>query len=213
MEVFFDLDGTLTDSAPGITRCLQHALIELGRPVLALDALTRFIGVPLQQVFAELLQTDDRQRLARAVGLYRERFATTGMFENSVYANVTAGLMGLRGDGHRLWLVTSKPKVFAEKILDYFDLSRHFERVYGSELSGVNTEKADLIRDLLFRERLLASDACMVGDRAQDICGARANAVHAVAVTWGYGTLAELQNAHPDRIVTSMRELCEYLRR
>lgn len=208
MNIFFDLDGTLTDPGVGITRCIQHALEGLGLPVPEAESLRRCVGPPLQNSFAELLGTRDDALVAEAIRLYRERFVTAGMFENSVYAGVPAALEVLRRDGHRLWVVTSKPHVFARQIVEHFGLSAFFERVYGSELSGENSDKGRLIRVALTQEELSPGQVCMVGDRAVDIEGARSNGVGAIGVLWGYGSREELIAAAPDRLVASMAELC-----
>ena len=208
MNVFFDLDGTLTDPGLGITRCLQHALGVLGRDVPPAGALRGFVGPPLHESFAELLQTRDRTTLDRAVGLYRERFVAAGMFENELYPGIPEGLRSLSEDGHRLWVVTSKPAVYAERIVDHFGLRRWIRGVHGSELSGDNADKRDLIRNALDAERLAGRETWMVGDRRHDIRGARANGVPSIAVLWGYGTPDELRAAGPDHVVGSVPELC-----
>lgn len=212
MNILFDLDGTLTDPVLGITRCIQHALVELGRPAPDLEGLRRCVGPPLQDSFAELLETGDETLVAEAIRLYRERFKPVGMFENSVYPDVPEGLETLRGLGHRLWVVTSKPHVFALEIVRHFGLDGFFERVHGSELSGVNADKGDLIRHVLAEEAILPERAWMVGDRMHDVVGARRNGVEAIGVLWGYGSEEELRAAAPRRIVASMAELCEVLR-
>lgn len=212
MEIFFDLDGTLTDPVLGITRCIQHALVRLGRSAPELDSLRRCVGPPLQESFAELLETGDEELLARAIALYRERFKPVGMFENSVYPDVPGGLETLRGQGHRLWVVTSKPRVFAEEIVLHFGLGEFFAKVHGSELSGENSDKGDLIRHVLSTEKILPGEAWMVGDRMHDVLGARRNGIEAIGVLWGYGTEEELRAAAPRKIVASMAELCEVIR-
>ena len=151
--------------------------------------------------------------MAEAVRLYRERFVPLGMFENSVYPDVPSGLETLRRAGHRLWVVTSKPHVYARRIVEHFGLSGHFEKVYGAELSGKDSEKAQLIREVLVEEAISPEEATMVGDRALDVLGARANGVAAIAVLWGYGSEEELRAAAPDSIVASMPELCEQIER
>jgi phosphoglycolate phosphatase len=213
MNLLFDLDGTLTDPGIGITRCLQHALASLGRPVPSTELLRRYIGPPLQGTFAELLETEEEARVAEAVRLYRERFVATGMFENSVYPEIPDGLETLQREGHRMWVATSKPHVYAREIVRHFGLDGFFEGVYGSELSGVNAEKGALIREILVQEGLDPRETWMVGDRSYDIAGARANGIRAVAVLWGYGSPEELNAAGPDRIVASIAELCEHVRR
>lgn len=211
MNLFFDLDGTLTDPGPGITRCVEHALVSLGRPVPEAESLRRFVGPPLQQSFAEILETPEE--VAEAIRLYRKRFAPVGLYENSVYPDVPQGLAALKRAGHRMWVVTSKPHVFARRIVEHFGLSGLFEEVYGSELSGENADKTDLLREVLAREALRPEDACMIGDRALDVLAARAHGVEAVAVLWGYGSREELAAAAPDRVVASMLELCEHIGR
>jgi phosphoglycolate phosphatase len=208
LNILFDLDGTLTDSAVGITRCLQHALTRLGREVPAASALRRFVGPPLAETFAELLETRDAAVVDGAVRLYRERFQDTGMFENEVYPGIREGLESLSANGHRMWVVTSKPTVYANRIVDHFGLRRWIQDVHGSELSGIDAEKRRLIRRALDRSGLAVLETCVVGDRVHDVRGARANGVKCIAVLWGYGSAEELQRAAPDHLVSTMSELC-----
>jgi phosphoglycolate phosphatase len=116
LDLLFDLDGTLTDPAAGITACIQHALARLGwEKSPERRALRRYIGPPLRQSFAEILGTNEGTIIERAVAAYRERFAETGIYENDVYPDVAGGLVRLKGDGHRLWVATSKPEIFARR--------------------------------------------------------------------------------------------------
>jgi phosphoglycolate phosphatase len=211
MNILFDMDGTLTDSCEGITRCIEHALVRLGRTAPSLEGLRRFVGPPLHETFAELLDTPDPTRIDEAVTLYRERFVATGMFENSVYPGVPRTLEALKREGRRMWVVTSKPTVYAERIVRHFELDRWLERVYGSEMSGENGDKRRLIREVLSREGLAPGDSWMVGDRMHDIRGARDNGVRSVGVLWGYGSEDELRDARPDGLVASMPDLCAFL--
>lgn len=213
MELFFDLDGTLTDPAAGITLCLQHAVVRMGGQPPPTHELTRFIGPPLRATFCELLATDNAALLDTAIGHYRERFAAVGMFENAVYDGVPATLDALRDDGHRLWLVTSKPQVYARTIVDHFRLDHHFVELYGSELSGERTDKAELIAYVLDRHRLARECVWMIGDRAHDITGGRHNRVRTMGVLWGYGSEDELRAAGPDAVVASMQELRQRVNR
>jgi len=211
VDVVFDLDGTLTDPVVGITRCIQHALAALGESTPPSSTLARFVGPPLRGTFATLLGTEDEEILSKAIRLYRERFEAVGMLENAPYPDVPGMLEALRRRSHRLWVATSKPEIYAKQILEHFGLDRSFERIYGSELSGHNSDKADLLRCLLRTEDLVPASVCMVGDRAQDVLAAHENGVTAVAVLWGYGTMDELEAAAPHKIVRSAAELCEYL--
>jgi phosphoglycolate phosphatase len=210
MNLFFDLDGTLTDPGSGISRCIQHALAALDRPVPSAADLAWCIGPPLRDSFAQLLDTPDPASIERALALYRERFVAIGMFENAVYPGVRVGLERLSDSGHRLWVVTSKPHVYARRILDHFDLRRRFVGVHGAELSGERSDKPSLVRHALAVERC-DTPPVMVGDRRHDVEGARANGLEAVGVLWGYGGRAELEAAGADACVSSMPELVAWV--
>jgi phosphoglycolate phosphatase len=207
MNMLFDLDGTLTDSRPGILESMRYALRALGIDPPADDALERLIGPPTHDAFRELLGSDDVRLIERAISKYRERFSSIGMFENSVYAGVHDGLVRLASASIKMWVVTSKPKVYADKIVDHFDLRRLFIDVYGSQLSGELGQKGDLIEHVLRAERLNPDETWMIGDRKHDVIGARANGVHAVGVLWGYGSREELIRAGADSVFASMSEL------
>src|SRR4051812_2242458 len=187
-DLLFDLDGALTDPVVGITRSIQHALVTLGRAPPASEELARFVGPPLRHTFAELLASDDGALLSTAIAHYRERFSVVGLFENAVYPHVPEALARLGREGHRLWVVTSKPHVYAQRIVEHFALGHHFGAVYGSELDGRNIDKSDLIRVVIGEEKLVATRTWMIGDRALDVQGGRANGVHTAAVAWGYGS-------------------------
>jgi phosphoglycolate phosphatase len=195
MTIFFDLDGTLTDSAPGITRCLTHAFGALGVPAPHADELRRCIGPPLDHTFRRLLSPCDDALVARAIALYRERFRTRGMYENAVYAGIPEALTALRNAGERLFVVTAKPERFAREIVRHFALGEFFEAVYGPSEDGVLHDKAELIAHVLRTERLAAERVTMIGDRAHDVLGARACGAAAIGALWGYGSHAELADA------------------
>jgi phosphoglycolate phosphatase len=207
MHLFFDLDGTLTDSRPGILKSMRHALETLGLPVPADEALIHFIGPPTQDAFRELLSSSDPELNARAIAVYRERFVRLGMFENSVYPGVVAGLTALREAGFPLLVVTSKPEVFANQIIDHFELRQFFGHVYGSELSGERGNKGDLIAHVLASEGLASEKCWMIGDRLHDMRGAKLNSLRAAGVLWGYGSQDELTQAGADAIFADMPEL------
>ena len=206
MNLLFDLDGTLTDSRPGIISSMRHALGVLGLPVPEEHALLRFIGPPTHDAFRELLSSSDPALNARAIGIYRERYAKLGLFENSVYPGVAEGLSALGQAGAKLYVCTSKPEVFANQIIDHFELRRHFEHVYGSELNGERSNKGDLIAHVLNQEGL-TNEAWMIGDRLHDIRGAKLNALRSAGVLWGYGSREELAEAGADALFSSMPEL------
>jgi phosphoglycolate phosphatase len=206
-SLFFDLDGTLTDPRDGITRCVRYALDGLQVPAPTDGELTRWVGPPLHDSFRDLLGPDRDDLIARALSLYRERFGTVGMFENALYPGVFEGLDALAEAGKRLFVVTSKPTYFARPILQHFDLSRFFSGVYGSELSGERSDKADLISHVLRTEGIQPNDALMIGDRAHDIRGARQNDVKGIGALWGYGGREELTEAGANHVYASVSEM------
>lgn len=206
-SLFFDLDGTLTDPREGIVGCLRHALRELGVVAPGDDELARLIGPPLHVSLQQLLAPDQVHLVPQALELYRERFNTTGMFQNKVYLGIPEGLRALRDAGWRLSVVTSKPHAFAVPILDHFALSQYFASVYGSELSGERSDKGALIAHALANEGIAAEQAIMIGDRALDILGARANGVPSRGVLWGYGARRELVDAGADGLYETVSEL------
>jgi phosphoglycolate phosphatase len=207
-HLFFDLDGTLTDPAAGIIASLQHALRAMEVPGWSDAELRRFIGPPLREAFHELLATDSAELVERAVVHFRERFGTKGLYENELYAGIPEALGELQAEGFQLCLVTSKAHVYASRILEHFGLADRFAGVYGAELSGERSAKAELIAHALQRERIEASTACMIGDRKHDIEGAKAHqGVLTVGVLWGYGTRDELEGAGADVVVASIAEL------
>jgi len=173
--------------------------------------LERFIGPPLRDGFRELLGEPTQARVARAVELYRQRFATVGMFENRVYDGIPECLESLARTGRRLYVATSKPTVFAARILEHFGLARYFHGVLGCELDGRRSAKREVIADLLAGERIPVSAAVMVGDRRHDIEGARANLLVAVGVSWGFGGRGELETAAADAVVDTPGELAARL--
>lgn len=209
MNLLFDLDGTLTDPALGITRCLAHACERVGVPVPPQEQLARYIGPPLHQTFRQLLDTQDDALVGSAVAAYRERFTTIGLYENTLIDAVPAVLERLQTSGHRLWVATSKPHVYANRIIDHFNLRPFFLKVYGAELDGTRAGKADLLRHLLDTEALQSSDTLMIGDREHDVLGARAVGVRTIAVRWGYGSIDELTAARPGWLVEHPHELAD----
>jgi phosphoglycolate phosphatase len=192
MNVLFDLDGTLTDPKEGIVACFKHALMTLGCEVPNDSQLARLIGPPLRKSLSALVGPNNQAQVEEAVTMYRARFTEKGMFENSLYPGIRDALNQLRGRGLSLFVATSKPRMFAERIIDYFGLGRFFRAVYGSELNGANADKGDLIAHILRAESLSRSETIMVGDRAHDILGARVNGLFPVGVLWGYGSREEL---------------------
>jgi phosphoglycolate phosphatase len=207
MHLIFDLDGTLTDPREGITRSYIHALEQLGLAAPLAQDLERYIGPDLRQVLAELLATKDAERIEHAVRLYRERFGTVGLFENELYPEVHATLQVLGESGFVHWLCTSKPRVYAERILEHFELSRYFRGVYGTELGGAFSDKAELLAHLLDREQIAPERAIMIGDRMCDVRAAQLNGTHCIGVLYGFGTSSELLEAGAIATCEQFRQL------
>ena len=139
--------------------------------------------------------------------LYRERFGEIGLFENEVYAGIPEALAALTAAGDRLFVATSKPTVYAERIIDHFGLTAHFECVFGSELDGTRTEKSDLLGWIIAHNDLAASETIMIGDRRHDIAGARHNGLRSIGVLYGFGAREELVAAGADRLCTQPDDL------
>lgn len=211
VHLLFDLDGTLADSRPGIIASLRYALGALGMTAPPDTELLRFIGPPTHDAFRELLGSSDPALLERAIGYYRDRYSTVGLFESAVYPGVREGLAALGAAGVSSFVVTSKPHIYAEIMIEHFGLATFFAKVYGSELSGERGNKGDLIAYVLSAEgqgmRLRPDETWMIGDRKHDVLGARRNGVHAAGVLWGYGSREELAAAGAEHFFASMGEI------
>src|SRR5882757_9954671 len=192
--IYFDLDGTLTDPKPGITRSIQYALQKLDHPTIPTeDELTWCIGPPLRASFVRLLGGD--HAADRAISLYRERFSDIGLFENAIYDGIGEVLAALGKSGHRMFVATSKPHVLADRIIDHFGLRDHFEYVFGSELDGTRADKSDLLEYALKTKSVDPSRAIMIGDGSHDMVGAGNNGMKGIGVLYGYGSKDELIGA------------------
>ena len=206
--IYFDLDGTLTDPKPGITRSIQYALGKLDRPVPPEDALSWCIGPPLLPSLKKLLGDDELAK--RALLLYRERYSDVGLFENHVYSGIEDVLSVLSGAGRRLFVATSKPGVFADRILAHFKMTAYFERVFGSELDGRRSDKSELLSHALQATGVDPGQAIMIGDRMHDMIGARNNGMTAIGVLYGYGDRQELTEAGAHHLCATPLGLLEH---
>lgn len=213
--VLFDLDGTLTDPKEGITKSVAYALEAYGIHVEDLDSLCKFIGPPLKDSFVKFYGFSEEQGY-EAVEKYREYFRPHGVYENKVYAGVDKLLAELKASGKMIILATSKPTVFANTILEHFDLMKYFDVVCGSELDGSRVKKGDVITYAL--EQVAEKDtgfdkskAVMIGDREHDILGAKENGLDSIGVLYGYGDRAEHEAAGADYIVETVEELIKTL--
>ncbi|MCH7336291.1 HAD-IA family hydrolase [Acinetobacter sp. NIPH 2699] len=208
-NILIDLDGTLTDPKAGIHGSIRFALEQLGQPLADEFDLDWTIGPPLKASLAKLLNTQDDALAEQALAAYRERFSVIGLFENKVYPTVAETLQQLQAQGYGLFLATAKPTIYAKQILVHFNLDQYFTEMYGSELTGERTNKADLIAYILEKEQLDAQQCIMVGDRQYDVIGARAHGIETIAVNYGYGTVEELAQAQPIVQISQFNELIE----
>ena len=207
--ILFDLDGTLTDPKEGITKSVQYALSHFAIEEVDLNNLTRFIGPPLKQSFMEYYGFDEDTCL-RAIEKYRERFSTVGIFENGVYDGIKDMLNQLTQMGKLLAVATSKPQVYAERILEKYDLKQYFKVIVGSELDGTRSNKADVIEEVFKQLKITSQEkieTIMVGDRKHDILGAKACGIHSIGVEFGYAEVNELNLSGAEYIVDSVDEL------
>jgi phosphoglycolate phosphatase len=203
----FDLDGTLSDPREGITRSIAYALerLEIEPPPLA--ELEFAIGPPLRPSLARLIGTDSREAVEIALAHYRERFADVGLFENRLYDGIAEALEALRASGATLVVATSKPAVYARRIVEHFGLGRHFADVHGCELDGTREDKRDLIAHILPHHGFAAARAVMIGDRGADMRAARHHGLGALGALWGFGTRDELADHGAHALCESPREL------
>lgn len=209
--VLFDLDGTLTDPKEGITGCVQHALKCMDIEPPEKDELLDFIGPPLVDSFIRRFGMT-QEEAEFALGKYRERFSTVGMFENRVYDGVPEMLETLKNAGFTLAVASLKPLVFVEKILEKFELRQYFSAVAGSDLEGTKHTKKQIIDDALSAlPKVSPTEIVMVGDRYQDIEGAKEAGIYSVGVKYGYAQPGELENADADFIANTPAEVAEII--
>lgn len=210
-NVLFDLDGTLTDPAEGITNALMHAQRRLGMAVSPREALYVFIGPPLIETFMSewgLTRAESEQALV----YYREHFSTKGLFENVPYEGIGQALAELKEAGLRLFVATSKPEPLSLRILEHFDLLPYFEAVAGSTMDEQRTKKGEVIAYALQTFHLDPAETVMVGDRKHDVIGARENGLPCLGVLYGYGSREELTAAGAAALAADVGELVAWLK-
>lgn len=205
--VLFDLDGTLSDSAPGILAALRHAFAENGVPQL--DPLTEqaLLGPPFYESLPPLIGGADR--LPAIIQSYRAHYRAGGMYDTRAYAGIVDVVAAAHASGLRLAVATSKPEAYAEPIVEHLGLASYFETVGGDELDGSLGTKALVIDKVL--ERLGRPDPAtivMVGDRSHDVAGAREHGIACIGAGWGYGLPGELVGARAALVCAEPRELC-----
>lgn len=206
-SILFDLDGTLTDAAPGITNSIKYALSKFGIHETDDKKLRKFLGPPLISSFMEFYGFS-KEKAQKAVEYYREYFVPHGIFENEVYSGIPELLQKLKADGKTLIIATSKPEAFAIQIAEHFEIDSYFDLIAGSNLDNTRCKKAQVIEYALetlgIRDR---AHAVMIGDREHDIKGAKETGLKSIGVLYGYASPGELENAGADFTANSPDEL------
>lgn len=211
----FDLDGTVTDSGPGIVNSIRYALAKYGLPIPSEDVLRTFIGPPLKEQFQAVCGLTEEESI-RMVEAYREYYTDKGIFENSVYKGVPGMLEKLQNAGVRLLMATAKPEHFAKQIAEHFDFAKYFEFIGGACMDGRRTDKYEVIEYVLASCGISMEDrksAVMVGDRSHDMIGAGKAGLHRLGVLYGYGSLEELEEAGAEMIAAAPVDVCDMLLR
>lgn len=191
--ILFDLDGTLIDPWEGIFHSVEYTLQKMGCPVPQAQDLLWIIGPPIRDNMGKLLNTDDPVTINRSIELFRERFGTLGLYENTLYDGVVEMLSSLKKQGINTYIATSKPQAYAFRILERHGLTHFFNSIYGSEMDGTHSDKVELIAYILEKEKFPPQHALMIGDRMFDIAGGKQNGLFAGGVTYGYGNEEELK--------------------
>lgn len=202
--ILFDLDGTLTDSGEGIINCASLALERFGISVPDRKTMGVFVGPPLHDTFVKFGVPEDQ--VDEAVKIFRSRYFTVGKFENFPYPGIPELLQTLKSHGHKLLIATSKPETLALEITAHFDLAQYFDRICGASLDRSRITKEDVIEYLLSLEAS-TENAIMVGDTAFDVIGAAAHGIPTIGVSWGYGSVAEMENAGAKCVVHTAEDL------
>ena len=203
--ILLDLDGTITDSSEGITKSVQYALEKMGVTESNQDILKRYIGPPLNESFTKFHGLNDEDSL-KAVAYYRERYAITGIYENKLFNGITELLSGLKKEGYTVALATCKPEIYVPTILKHFNIEKYFDIAVGSELEGgKRRHKDDVIEEVLSqimkKNNIQSSDiisvkadAIMIGDRKDDILGAKDTGIESIGLRYGFAEKDELEN-------------------
>lgn len=211
--ILFDLDGTLTESGPGIINSVSYALGKLGLSVDNKEELKKFIGPPLTDSLMEFYGLSE-EAAEQGVAYYREYYTDKGIFENSVYNDIPETLERLQSAGKILAVATSKPEIFAKKIAAYFSIDKYFAFICGATMDDSRVGKADVIRytlESLNIDKMDYKKVLMVGDRKHDILGAKENGIASMGVLYGYGERKELEMAGADYIVSLPSDIAEHI--
>lgn len=220
--ILLDLDGTLTDSSEGITKSVQYALEKMGITENDMAVLKRYIGPPLNESFTRFHGLSDEDSL-KAVAYYRERYADTGLYENKLFDGIKEFLAGLKKEGYIVALATCKPEIYVPTILKHFDIEQYFDVAVGSELEGgKRRHKDDVIEEVISLIIKLKdipatdiydvkADAIMIGDRKDDVLGAKDAGIESIGLRYGFAEADELENAGADYILENVEDILPFL--
>lgn len=205
--ILFDLDGTLTDSAPGILNSVRYACRKLQLEMPQEATLRRFLGPPLPASFRDYLHLNEADT-ARAVSAFREYYPEKGIFENEVYPGIPELLRGLKAAGKTVVMATSKPELFARRIMEHFSLDQYFDAICGATIDETRTDKGDVIAYALQTAGISSTEGVvMVGDREHDVKGAARNGLPCIGVVYGYGSAEELWTAGAVTLADTVQDL------
>ena len=207
--ILFDLDGTLTDSGPGIMNCARLALEHYGLPIPSEAEMRTFVGPPLHDSFIRF--GVPAEEADNAIKIYRSRYIPIGKFENDPYPGIREVLEQLKALGHTLYVATSKPETMSVEILEHFDLAKYFDIICGASFDRSRSTKEDVIAHLL-NQCGDYDQKVMVGDTAFDVIGAKAHGIPTIGVAWGYGKVEDMEKAGAVAIARTMDQLLELLR-
>lgn len=206
-NVFFDLDGTITDSREGIINGFVYALKYYGIEVEDRKYLEKFIGPSLLDTFKNEYKFDEEQAIL-AVAKYREYYSEKGLKENKLYDGIKDLIIELTNNNKNVVLATAKPTVYTNEILEIHGIKQYFKFISGATLDGSRVKKADIIKYALENLKPINLEECiMVGDRTYDIAGAKENNMKSIGVTYGFGSEQELKSAGANYIAHSIEEL------
>lgn len=211
--ILFDLDGTLTESGPGIMNSVSYALEKLGKPSQPTEVLRKFVGPPLAHSFVHFCGFA-KEEVPVAIETYREYYRKKGMFENSVYPGIAEMLQCLKDAGLHLAVATSKPEVLSLQILEHFDLKPYFEVICGATMDEKRVKKGEIIADAMKGFGITETDksrVLMVGDREHDVLGAKENGIASMGVLFGYGNRKELETTGADYIAESAADITKQI--
>lgn len=212
MNLLFDLDGTLANAMDAFVASIDYAFDSMQLARLSQEAKSAMLGPPLHLELPKHLANDHAHLAPKLIEQFRIHHGREGIYQYAFFNGMEPTMHSLKDNGHRLFVATSKPRVYAEEIFKHFGKTHLFEGIYGSELSGLNSKKADVIRLAISQNNLMPQETIMIGDRMHDVLGAQENGIPCLGVTWGYGTRQELNEAGASAIISTWHALQESLK-